>query len=96
MELHPYEEIIRSILISVLTPTGWIGVVYMNIESAGETTPKDIQDGINEIHRLFYEGDKVELKVQGRSVVFRNVSSNTYKIEASTHVGDSLYNIIRS
>lgn len=84
MALNPNGKTIMSIVTSVLTQSGWVDAICMPIESPEKASSEDIQTGIDEIQQMFYEGGKVELKVKGKSVSFRDVSRNTYKVEAST------------
>ena len=83
MDYVPYRKLIKSIVISMMTQSGWVECIRIPIADPEKVTPDGLQEVIEEVHNLFYKGNKVELSVQGVSVAFRGVENNTYKVEGS-------------
>ena len=84
MELKPYNSKVKSILVQQLKECGWVDLIRFPIQEADGITPKEIQEIIQEIHKLFYNGDKVELEIQGVKVCVKINNSETFRVCAST------------
>jgi len=85
MEYDPYEKQVTHLVVEELKGCGWVQLIALPIESPEESTPDNIQKGIEAIHELFYKAAKVELSVQGVSLCIRNLdqSGRTFRVIAS-------------
>lgn len=78
---EPYKALVRTIVIQELKDCGWVELICIPIENPEKLKPEDIQEALEEIHKLFYNSDKVELSIQGVQLCIRNLdkSSRTFR-----------------
>lgn len=85
MELEPYSDLVRSIVIQELKDCGWVEILVIPIETPEKASAKDIQDTLEAVHKMLYKADKVELSVQGVQLCLRGLDSSgrTFRVCAS-------------
>lgn len=83
MKFEPYSKLVRSIIVQELKDHGWIELIVFPIDTSEKASPEEIQATIEEVHKLFYEADKLELSIQGQQLCVRGLKSKTFRICAS-------------
>jgi len=71
----------KDVVVYMLISSGkWIEIVRMKMDDTA--TKETIQKGIDQLHDMFYGGDKVELHIEGQSFSFRGLNKefNVFKI----------------
>jgi len=78
-------ELMRSIVIQELSGGRWVTLLTMPIINPEMMTPEKIQAGIEEIHNMLYEGDKIHLSSNYRHVCIRGAGNGnkTFAVFAS-------------
>jgi hypothetical protein len=84
MEFECYQQRVTHIVAQELTQQGWVDLIYIPIESPYEATPEEIQNGIEEVEKLFYKADKLHLSVQGIHLCIRGLDQGgrTFRVKA--------------
>ena len=72
-----------AIVVYALSNGKWVETIKMKLVSS-VVSEEMIQNNIDEIHKLFYNGDKVQLKIEGQSVSFRGLDKqfSAFKVVA--------------
>jgi len=66
----------KDVVVYVLSGGQWVETTRMKIENPASATKEDIQYAIDQLHNLFYKGDKVQLTDEYNSVTFRGLDKN--------------------
>ena len=90
MEFEPYKTLVRSIVFQELTQSGWVELIRIQIEHPEKATPEDIQKTLEDVHKMFYRSDKLELSSQGIQLCIRGLDQGgrTFRICASPNAPD--------
>lgn len=82
-KLLQYQRPIRSIIIEQLIQSGWRELIRIPVGNL-KSKPEDIQEAIEQIRNMLYEGDKMFLSIQGMEICIRGLHQGaTFRVGAS-------------
>jgi hypothetical protein len=88
MELPVYKKPVTGIIVQQLKDCGWVTLIEMPFENKSHDS-KEVQDAIEVIEKLFYEGEKVQLSVAGLHVCIRGIEKGgTFRVGATYTIID--------
>jgi hypothetical protein len=83
MELVPYNNLMRHIVIAELTQRGWVDLIRMPIDDPHEATPEMIQKTIEQVREMLVENDKAYFDIQGEAICIAGITKGkTLKVYA--------------